>query len=77
MTRLSPRRALAGVTVLGLCGSLMARSEDTFKGTVLVVFLTEWILDGGVTGAINDIGLNCWEISTWESSSHSPYFEYS
>ena len=43
---------------------------------MLVVFLMEWILDGGVTGAINDIGLNCWEISTWESSSHSPYFEY-
>lgn len=63
--------------VLGLYGSLMARSRDTFKGTcVLVVFLTEWILGGGVTGAINEIGLNCWEIGTWESSFHSPYFKY-
>lgn len=43
---------------------------------MLVVFLMEWILVGGVIGAINDIGMNFWDISTWESSSHSPYFEY-
>ena len=43
---------------------------------MLAGFLMEWILGGGVTGAINDTGLNCWEIGTWESSSHSLYFEY-
>lgn len=44
-------------------GSLMARSDSQYLGWLvcwLLCFLTEWILDGGVTGAINDIGRSEW-----------------